>query len=1289
MAMTIAVLPAGNGYRYLTAQVARADETRTTTAAPGVRGPVQLLESYYQVSGNPPGQWMGAGADHIGLSGEVTEPQLFNLFGLARHPEYNALFKPTFDQLLAEAGGPSAYTPRLGARLRRQVEKKLALGRPYPVYRTVTERVADRLAALERAGNPATPEQAEAITAEEKERGQKQAAAGYGLVFSPVKSVSVLWGLGDDATREAVEAAHHEAIADVVAWIEKDVAVAREGRAGIAYVDVHGVLAASFTHRTSRAGEPDLHTHVVLANRVQTREGDRWLALDGATLYRAVVAASERYNSLLEDKLRAALGVEFEARPNTDVAPIREIKGIPQRLLDVFSARRRIIQARYDRLVAAYLEKHGSMPDKATQLQLGQQAATAGRKNKDPGSTAQGERDLWARTALAVLGAEPGPLLASVVGAPVTAEHALTSQETGELGQAVLAAVIGRRSSWTIRHLQAEAQRATRGLHTASATGRESMVDAVVNAAVAGSVQLTPPEIVDPPAALLRADGMPVFRAPASPVFTARVVLDAEARLVAAARTRGPAAHPAAVAAALAAAPHLAPDQVASVRRLALEGTALGGMIGPAGTGKTTTLTQVVAAWRASGLPVIGLAPHSNGAAVLAEKANVEAENIAKWQWETTQGRDRRAIRLAELQQVLGRTRRPASRRKLIARMHELAAENAKWSVRPGQLVIVDEAGTAGTLVLDQLRAQVTEAGGRLLLTGDWRQLSAIEAGGALRLLDSVGALVHLRTVFRLRHEWEREASLRMRVGDVSVVALYQENDRIVTGTAHQIKERLFANWAADERAGLASLMMTVHVTDVRDLNARARQALIDAGSVQPGGVILASDMRASVGDRIVARHVDRRLKFGRRDWVRNGMLFTVEALLAGGGMRVRHRETGCAVVLPAAYVASHVELGYATTVNRSLGMDVDTSHSLLVDGMTREQLYTAGTRGADSNRFYAETPTVFDLDGDYPPPDEPATGMRILAQAVAREGAELSAVQTMRVEQDKAGRLSGLVPALDFAQSLTRADAYAALLRRLLPAEHAEAAVTSPAYATLRHALAELERAGYRAEAILPIVVGGRGLADDVDDPARTLYHRVVRYATRTRVAAPEPGLPDWLPLRILAESGGGPLVDYARASADAIRARARSLAAGVLAAPPAWAAQLGAVPTGDAGRQRHHELAGAIAVYRDLYDVNTADALGPRPSRSRQETIWVALNDALAGRASSPPATPSRQGLVDLAAQLSATRATLTATSPTPTPSVVATSGPDLEFDDTGVDVDALETDVDGPDEELDLEL
>jgi hypothetical protein len=185
---------------------------------------------------------------------------------------------------------------------------------------------------------------------------------------------------------------------------------------GIRQVNVQGLVAAAFTHRDSRAGDPDLHTHVAVANKVQTLDG-RWLSIDGGILFKATVAASETYNTALENHLRANLGLRFAERPNQDPRkrPIREIVGVNPSLNARWSARRASIETRRAMLAADFQQTHGRPPTPVESLQLAQQATLETREAKhEPRSLAE-QRKAWFDQAVDLLG---GPDAAHMMVGP-------------------------------------------------------------------------------------------------------------------------------------------------------------------------------------------------------------------------------------------------------------------------------------------------------------------------------------------------------------------------------------------------------------------------------------------------------------------------------------------------------------------------------------------------------------------------------------------------------------------------------------------------------------------------------------------------------------------------------------------------------------------------------------------------------------------------------------------------------------------------------------------------------
>ena len=300
--MSIHKLTAGSGYDYLTRQVAALDATH--------KGHVGLA-AYYTAKGEMPGRWVGsgmAGIDGLDAGDIVTAEQMKALYGLGLHP--------LAAERLAAAGDADVAT----------VEAAGRLGTPFKVYANDVSAfqvaVAQRFAQHNKtAGVPADaaiPDEVRArirseVAAEffhaehgrppadareisgtiaKLSRPRTDAVAGYDLTFSPVKSVSTLWAVADQRTSAIVESAHHAAVADALRFIEDRALYTRTGAQGVRQVDVRGLVAAAFVHRDSRAGDPDLHTHVAVANKVQTLDG-RWLSIDGRLLFKATVAAAE------------------------------------------------------------------------------------------------------------------------------------------------------------------------------------------------------------------------------------------------------------------------------------------------------------------------------------------------------------------------------------------------------------------------------------------------------------------------------------------------------------------------------------------------------------------------------------------------------------------------------------------------------------------------------------------------------------------------------------------------------------------------------------------------------------------------------------------------------------------------------------------------------------------------------------------------------------------------------------------------------------------------------------
>jgi conjugative relaxase-like TrwC/TraI family protein len=741
--MSLHKLTVGAGYDYLTRQVAALDATEK-----GHTG----LASYYTARGETPGEWIGSGMDGIdGLSAgdPVTAEQMRALFGCGLHPlaelRQRQLEGPDLSprdyQDAARLGAPFRVVDSDVSAFRLEVARRFAAinaaaGLPADAPLPAADRARVRTAVAREfflAAHGREPIDARELAGQiaKDSRPRTQTVAGYDLTFSPVKSVSTLWAVADPAVAAVIERAHQAAVKDALAFIEKHALFTRTGPQGIRQVNVRGLIAAAFTHRDSRAGDPDLHTHVAVANKVQTLDG-RWLSIDGRVLFKANVAASETYNTALEQHLREALGVRFAERPGTDPAkrPIREIVGVDPRLNERWSTRRAHIEARRGELAIRFQNDHGRPPTPVEAIHLAQQATLETRDAKhEPRSLAE-QRTTWLSEASAVLGGSDA--VASMVRAAL-APHAeatriVDARWVSQTASHVLAAMEQSRSTWQMWHVRAEAQRQVRTIDM-PAEHAPALVDLLVDEVLdRRSVALVASDHIEEPGALRRVDGSSVYTVAGAALYTSTRILNAEARLVAAAGRRGGASvESTAVELALlemaANGTALDAGQASLVRQMCTSGARLQLAIAPAGAGKTAAMRAVVLAWTQDGGQVVVLAPSAAAAAVLAEQTGLRSDTLAKLTWSLDHG------------------------------------ELPDWAaaVGPSTLVIIDEVGMADTLTLDTAVQFAINRGASVRLVGDDQQLAAIGSGGVLRDIQHTHGALRLTELHRFTDPGKRQ----------------------------------------------------------------------------------------------------------------------------------------------------------------------------------------------------------------------------------------------------------------------------------------------------------------------------------------------------------------------------------------------------------------------------------------------------------------------------------------------------------------------------------------------------
>ncbi|WP_017197427.1 MobF family relaxase [Arthrobacter sp. M2012083] len=392
--------------------------------------------SYYVAAGTPQGRWMGSGLSGVArTSGDkVTESDARAIFQDAAHPDSNE-----------------------------------QLGRPH--------------------------EQPQINQEASNKEATKHAVAGFDLTFSVPKSVSTLWALSPRLLQEQILQTHHDAVEATLAWMEEHVITTRSGRNGVAHVGTLGVIAAAFDHWESRAGDPQLHTHLVIANRVQRVTDGAWVTVDSRSLYKAVVAASEHYNGLLFDALHTSLGTDTDIRAPAQNThnPSQQLTGVAEALIREFSNRSRLIDIETDRLVKQWTAGHGTRPTATTTVRLRQQATLSTRTPKNASSLPLRLLSAQWRDRAKAQAFDPESVVASTIRR--SRSHSFHVGDFAPdwidaVGLVTRQRVAAKRSTWNRWNLIAEGERVCAEIRCASPADRNALIDAVATAAERQSVPL-------------------------------------------------------------------------------------------------------------------------------------------------------------------------------------------------------------------------------------------------------------------------------------------------------------------------------------------------------------------------------------------------------------------------------------------------------------------------------------------------------------------------------------------------------------------------------------------------------------------------------------------------------------------------------------------------------------------------------------------------------------------------------------------------------------------------------
>jgi AAA domain len=528
--------------------------------------------------------------------------------------------------------------------------------------------------------------------------------------------------------------------------------------------------------------------------------------------------------------------------------------------------------------------------------------------------------------------------------------------------QVALARVQASRAAWT----RAELMRQVKASVPAEQLGTDpdvavSLVNELTDRALTGEFEpvqcLEAPEVVALADELRRSlDGRSIYTRPGSVRYATRVQLSLEERLVASAQAETsvhlPREQAAAALGAEAAsleeqlsaggvqagaeltASGLRMDQAAAVFPALTSARTIEVLVGPAGSGKTRTLAEAAHVWKtATGGQVVGLTASQSARNVLADAGLDHAENTASFLGHLPSRRGARGIRA---------------------------------NLRPGALLLVDEASMMATADMADITEYAATNGHKVIVAGDQQQLPAVEGGGAMSLLANQLGYVQLTEAVRFTEQWERDASLGLRRGDMTALEAYDRHGRISGDQPDLALDQARSAYLSSYLAGRDVLMIARAHETCRELSRRVRDDLVHLGLVDNGRTVQLRDgARAGAGDNIVARLNDKNLTAGTAErTLANGDVLRVAAVNDDGSLTVQRRTDRDARTGQPGWSqrtfrfadCQNADLAYAITGHAAQGLTVSHGIAVITGSESRQWLYSAMTRGAELNQAVAFT---------------------------------------------------------------------------------------------------------------------------------------------------------------------------------------------------------------------------------------------------------------------------------------------------------------------------------------------
>jgi conjugative relaxase-like TrwC/TraI family protein len=739
--------------------------------------------------------------------------------------------------------------------------------------------------------------------------------AGFDVTFSAPKSVSTLMALAPPEVVEQVVAAHREATEEALRLLEVLAARVARGHQGDGQraprIDSDGLVAAAFTHTTSRALDPQLHTHVVVANLARGTDG-RWSALDSRTLHREAITASALYHHRLRAELTERLGVAWTPIDRG----VAEIDGIPLAVRREFSTRRRQIEQE--------LATTPERPDAGTagkgRLRSLARAAQAACLRTRPVKRHLPEAELreqWAKRATAA-GLSPAQLL------DLLQNPAYPPRDHPAEGRVLRRERPGpQEMSRILEHVLSGD-----GVTRQEATFTQGRLLRELIEALPPGAPVPTGELLGLTAGMVRGEEVVPVITEDGRAYATRDLLHTEAETLAlATRTDQQLARldPEAITPQLVRrGQRLRPEQQRLTYALLARGLPVEVVSGPAGCGKTAGLALARDLWTDAGLDVRGTAVAALTAQGLEQAAGCPSVSLSR----------------------------------VLTRPEEHLPERG--------VLLVDEAGMVGTRQLHRLLTLAQERECKVVLVGDPLQLPEIDAGGMFARLTQRPQALTLDGHLRQRHQWERDALDALRRRDIpTVLDAYRQHGRLHTrddpDELRQAAVTAYLNARDEQQDPWQTVLLAPTREDVTRLNVLTRAALLQQGQLGRDEVLVDTadgETGYRTGDQVLVTRNDhhRGLLNGTtahvRELHRDGL-----TLQTSHGARVR--------VSRKWLEDGRLDHAYAMTLHKAQGRTVHTA--LLVGGdlLSSQAGYVGLSRGTHANHLYLDTRQLDDLTRD------------------------------------------------------------------------------------------------------------------------------------------------------------------------------------------------------------------------------------------------------------------------------------------------------------------------------------